>query len=137
MMAGWHFDLAVINVGLPRISGIELAGFAANQNIPELLVSGPPESNDMLGRFGYPFLAKPFGVDALCADAVRVIDESRTNIRRVQASADKMLANTEALSAAVMESRRLLREIKAQQIIRELGNAPMQGWSHRRRNDSA
>ena len=137
MMAGWHFDLAVINVGLPRISGIDLAGFAANQNIPVLLVSGHPESNEILRRFGYPFLARPFGVDALCAEAVRVIDEARANIRRVQASADKMLANTKALSSAVMESRRLLREIKAQQIVRELGNAPMQDGSHRWRDESA
>jgi DNA-binding response OmpR family regulator len=120
MIAGWHFDLAVIDAGLPHISGLELAGFAANENIPVLLVSGHPGVSDKLRRFSYPYLEKPFGLDALCAEAARVIDESRENIRRVKASAARMLATTEALSNAMMESRRLLREIKAQQIERQL-----------------
>jgi hypothetical protein len=102
-------------------------------NIPVLIVSGHPEINDRLRHFGYPCLAKPIGLDSLCAEAVRVTGESRENIWRVKASAAKMLANTEALSAAELESRRLLREIKAQKVVRETGNLPTR-WPFRRRN---
>jgi DNA-binding response OmpR family regulator len=126
MIAGLHFDLAVIDVGLPLISGFELAAFAANENIPVLLVSGHPGLNEKLRRFGYPYLEKPFGLKALCAEAVRAIGESQENIRRVKDSAARMWANTEALSAALAESQRLLREIKAQQIMLEMGRVPMQ-----------
>jgi CheY-like chemotaxis protein len=116
MIVGSHFDLALIDVGLPQISGLELAGLAANENIPVLLISGHPGVNDELQRFGYPYLAKPFGLDDLQREALRVIAESRENVCRVKASAERMLANTKALSAAVTESTRLLREIKAQHV---------------------
>jgi DNA-binding response OmpR family regulator len=126
MIAGWHFDLAVIDVGLPLISGFELAGFAANENIPVLLVSGHPGLNEKLRRFGYPYLEKPFGLNALCAEAVRAIGESQENIRRVKDPAARMSANTEGLSAALAEPQRLLRDIKAQQIMLEMGKARVQ-----------
>lgn len=116
MLASRHFDIAIIDVGLPQISGIELAAFAANENIPVLLISGHPAINDKLRALGYPYLEKPFGIDALMREAARVISESRENIRRVKASAEKMLINTKELSASLAESRRLLYEIKAQQI---------------------
>jgi DNA-binding NtrC family response regulator len=132
MMVSSHFDLAIIDVGLPEISGVELATFAANENIPVLLISGHPEINNKLERFDYPYLAKPFGLDKLAAEAVRVIAATGENIRRVKASAEKMRANKEALSAAVAESQRLLQEIKTQHAARKLVSHPMQvpsaGW---------
>lgn len=128
MMMSSHFDLAVIDVDLPEISGLELAAFAANENIPVLLVSGHPGTNDRLERLRYPFLAKPFKLHELTAEAARIIAESHENIARVKASAAKMLASTEALSVAVAESRRLLQEIKAQQVARGQVPAPMGWW---------
>jgi DNA-binding NtrC family response regulator len=115
MIAGSRFDLAIIDVGLPQISGLELAVYAANENIPVLLISGHPGVTEKLARFGYPYLEKPFALDALHTEALRVISESRENIQRVKSSAEKMQAGAEALSAALKETRRLLAEIKAQQ----------------------
>jgi DNA-binding response OmpR family regulator len=39
------FDLAIIDVNLPEISGYELARRAANRNIPTLLSSGHPDAD--------------------------------------------------------------------------------------------
>lgn len=125
MMLSSYFDLAIIDADLPEISGLELAAFAANENIPVLLVSGHPGTSDQLERLRYPFLAKPLTLHKLTAEAVRVIAESQENIRRVRAQAAKMLANTEALSAEVAESRRLLREVKAQRVAREQAPDPI------------
>jgi DNA-binding NtrC family response regulator len=136
MIAGSHFDLAIIDLGLPQISGLELAAYAANENIPMLLVSGHPGGNEKLQRLGYPYLEQPFGLDALHQAALRVIHESRENIRRVQSSARKMLAGKEALSAAVTEARRLLAEIKAQHQARETASDPAQERSPERSGDT-
>jgi DNA-binding response OmpR family regulator len=128
MMMSLHFDLAIIDVDVPEISGLELAAFAANENIPVLLTSSRPGKSDQLGRLRYPFLAKPFKLLELTAEVVRVIAESHENIRRVKESAAKMLASTEGLSVAVAESRRLLQEIKAQQVARGQVPAPTGWW---------
>jgi two-component system sensor histidine kinase/response regulator len=39
------FDLAIIDVNMPEISGYELARRAANRNIPKLLSSGHPDTD--------------------------------------------------------------------------------------------
>jgi hypothetical protein len=70
---------------------------------------------EKLARFGYPCLEKPFALDALHTEGLRVISESCENIQRVKSSAEKMQAGAEALSAALKETRRLLVEIKAHQ----------------------
>ncbi len=44
------------------------AAFAANENIPVLLVSGYPGTSDQLERLRYPLLAKPFKLDELTAE---------------------------------------------------------------------
>lgn len=113
MIAGSDFALAIIDASLPQIPGVELATFAANENIPVLLISGDPDANYKLKRFGYPHLEKPFDLSALHRESVRVLGESQENIRRVRASSAKMQAAGYALSAAIRESRRLLEEIKA------------------------
>ena len=102
MLAGGHFALVLINGTLAE----------ANENTPALLLSGHPETNDKLKRFGYPYLAKPFTMNRLLAESRKVMAESRENIRQVKTAAAKMLASSEALKATVAKSHRLLDEAK-------------------------
>jgi CheY-like chemotaxis protein len=51
------FDLAIIDVNMPEISGYELARRAANRNIPTLLSSGHPDSDIRLKEYECPYLA--------------------------------------------------------------------------------
>jgi CheY-like chemotaxis protein len=54
------FDLAIIDVNMPEISGYELARRAANRNIPTLFSSGHPDADAKLREYEFPYLAKPY-----------------------------------------------------------------------------
>jgi DNA-binding response OmpR family regulator len=101
-----HFDLALIDGALPTVSAFQLAGIAANENTPVLILSGHPEYTEKFHSFDYPYLAKPFSLDQLLFESRRVIAEASENIRRVKASAARMQANVEALKASIAESQR-------------------------------
>lgn len=115
MLARHHYELAIIDVTLPGMSGLDLAAIAANGNTSVLLTSGCLEANFKLNQFDYPYLAKPFTLDALRVAASQVMDEHIENLARVKASAARMLANTEALKAAMAESDRLLDAMRTRQ----------------------
>jgi DNA-binding response OmpR family regulator len=115
MMIGKHFDLALIDALLPDSSGIALAELAANQNTPALLTSGHPDVIDRLDRFGFPNLKKPFIINSLIAEATSILSNAAQNILRVKASAVLMHSRTQALKAAIEESRRLVEAIAIRQ----------------------
>jgi two-component system, OmpR family, alkaline phosphatase synthesis response regulator PhoP len=110
-----RFDLALIDVTLPGISGFELATLAADEDTPVLLITGNPESNFKLHQFGFPHLAKPFSLERLRLEAARVMAEHGSNVTRVKASVARMEANRAALVVALAESDRLLDTIRRQQ----------------------
>ena len=107
-----HFDLALIDGALPKVSGLQLAEIAANENTPVLLLSGHPDYNEKFRSFGYPYLAKPFSLSQLLAESKRVIADTQQNIRGVKASAARMQASAKALLAVMAESGQLLDKIK-------------------------
>jgi DNA-binding response OmpR family regulator len=113
MIVKGGFDLAVIAGRLPDMSGLDLAGLAANENIPVLMISGDAEILLTLQRFGFQFLVKPFTISSLLQASSKAIDESQENIRQVRESAVKMHANTQLLRAAIARSRRFLDESEA------------------------
>jgi DNA-binding response OmpR family regulator len=115
MLAKYHYDLAIIDATLPGMSGLDLAAIAANGNTSVLLMSGYPDSNFKLHQFSYPYLAKPFTLDALRIAVARIMSERTENLARVKASAARMLANTEALRAAMAESDRLVDAARTRQ----------------------
>lgn len=115
MLADNHYDLAIIDAILPGMSGLDLATIAANGDTSVLLMSGYPDLNFKLHQFDFPYLAKPFTLDALRIAAVEVIREHSENRARVKTSAARMQANTKALTAAMADSDRLLDAVRTQQ----------------------
>ena len=107
------FDLAIIDVNMPEISGYELARRAANRNIPTLLTSGHPDADIKLKEYECPYLAKPYRVADLICEAAEAITHADENIRRIKASLAKLEATTEGLKADLVESNRLMSESKA------------------------
>jgi DNA-binding response OmpR family regulator len=105
------FELAIIDVNLPEISGYELARRAANRNIPTLLSSGHPDADAKLREYEFPYLAKPYRVAKLLA--ATAITQGGENIRRIKASFVRLEAATEGLKADMAESERLVNESKA------------------------
>jgi DNA-binding response OmpR family regulator len=115
MLASHHYDLAIIDVTLPGMSGLDLAPIAANGNTSVLLMSGYPDSKFKLHQYDYPYLAKPFTLDALRIAVVHVMNEHAANLARIKVSAARMIAKTEALRAALVESDRLQDAARMQQ----------------------
>ncbi len=107
------FDLAIIDVHMPEISGYELARRAANRNIPTLLSSGHPDADTKLKERECPYLAQPYRVTDLIIEVAEASTHADENIRRVQAFLAKLEAITEGLKADLAESNRLINESKA------------------------
>lgn len=93
------FDLAIIDVNMPEMSGYELAQWAANWNIPTLLCSGHPNAKARLNEFDCPHLAKPFGIHELVYKAANAITHAAENIRRIKTALAKLQTTTEGLRA--------------------------------------
>jgi DNA-binding response OmpR family regulator len=93
LLAGSRFDLVLIDVMLSDGSGVDLATFAVNENVPVLLISGHPELQIELSLAGYPFLPKPFGSYTLRATAEMILADAAENIRRVTESSAQPLVN--------------------------------------------
>ena len=91
------FDLAIIDVNMPEISGYELARRAANRNIPTLLSSGHPDAHAKLQELECPYLPKPYRVTDLIWELAKAITQASENIRRVKASLAKLEAIAEGL----------------------------------------
>jgi len=107
------FDLAIIDVSMPEISGYELARRAANRNIPTLLSSRHSDTEAKFKKFRCPYLAKPYrAVDLICKSA-KAITQAAENIRGIRASLAKLEATTEGLKADFAESNGLIRQSKA------------------------
>jgi two-component system, OmpR family, catabolic regulation response regulator CreB len=106
------FDLAIIDVGMPEISGYELARRAANQNIPALLCTGHPDALINLKNSGCPHLAKPFQIQELVHQAAEIITRPAENISLVKASLAQLQATAADLQADLAESRQLANENK-------------------------
>ncbi len=104
-----RFDLAVIDVLLPDMSGFELAEWsAANCNLPILLISGHLETQASCKLYGYPHLAKPFSLNELAKAAMAAMSNSRENIDRIHRSHAQLMATAQQPERAASESRSLL-----------------------------
>jgi DNA-binding response OmpR family regulator len=107
------FDLAIIDVSIPGISGYDLARHAANRNIPTLLSSPRSYGDAKLKMFDCPYLAKPYQISDLVYESAKALTHAAENIRRIKASLAKLEATVEGLKADLAESNRLVSESKA------------------------
>jgi CheY-like chemotaxis protein len=90
------FDLAIIDVNMPEISGYELARRAAHRNIPTLLSTGHPDADAKLKESECPYLAKPYRVTDLICESAKAITQAGKNIRRIETSLAKLEASTKS-----------------------------------------
>lgn len=102
------FDLAIIDVGMPEISGFELAKRATNRNIPSLLCSGHQDALVKLNEFHIPHLTKPIMLDQLMYESARAITRARENIQQIKETCARLQATADSLKAAMEASHRLM-----------------------------
>ena len=117
------FNLAIIDIMLPKVSGFEVAEAAVNDHTPVVMLSGHPEVTTKLGLVDLPHLTKPFRMAELLHESKAAIANSRENLARVRAALARLKERAGALQTAMEDSRRLLGE-SMDQSARAEGRAP-------------
>ena len=110
MLQAAKFDLALVDIMLPGLSGFDLAQAAINDDVPVLSLSGHPETTAKLVAADFPHLEKPFRMADLLHESQKAIANSQENVARVRASLAKLKERAEAVHDAMEETRRLLTE---------------------------
>jgi DNA-binding response OmpR family regulator len=103
-------DVAVIDPGLPDMSGFELAERAADSNVPVLLVSGHPGRQEICQSYKYPWLAKPFSLSELGAAVTDISNASSQNIARIHNAYAHLRANLERANRLTVAASRIANE---------------------------
>jgi two-component system response regulator MprA len=93
-------DLALIDVGLPKASGVDVASRAVALGVPAVLMTAYGDVTEKLSRFRFPVLTKPFRVAELVARFDDVVSEAaRLNrlLRAEVATAQALRAEAQAI----------------------------------------
>jgi len=69
-------DLALIDIGLPKASGFDVATRAVELGVPAVLMTAYGDAADRAGHYGFPVLPKPFHVIELAARFDDVVSEA-------------------------------------------------------------
>ncbi len=96
-----HFDLALIGIPLEGSREFELAALAANQNTAVLLMAGRPALKLTLQQFAFPYLGKPFTLDALRHATERVLSDQAEQLAILKSSLKRLSLNQDALARAM------------------------------------
>lgn len=99
LLAATRWRLAIIDVMLPRRSGVEIAQGAVAMGTPVLLATGDFRATTTLRRYGYPVLQKPMTMEALVAEARMAIAQGESLCDAFRRSTADMLED-EGRSAA-------------------------------------
>ena len=110
MLQSGKFSLAIIDVELPGVSGLDVARVALDNDVPVLMIPGHPEISTKLSMFDVPHLMKPFTMADLLSKAKATATSPRENVTRVRASLAQLQDSAVSLQTATAETRRLLGE---------------------------
>ena len=109
-LRGAKFSLALIDVDLPGVSGLEVAWAAVGDNTPVLILSGHPDMTTKLALVDLPHLEKPFRMADLLLEAQNAVACTPENVARVKAALTRLTERAGALQADMEEARRSLGE---------------------------
>jgi two-component system, OmpR family, response regulator MprA len=113
VMARDRPDAAIIDVLMPRMSGIDLAEQALGASVPVLLISGDFETTAALERIGCHVLHKPFHISRLLLEAKVLLAtaadrkaELLAQLRLLNESISELAEATDSARAIVLASQR-------------------------------
>ena len=89
-----RFDLALIDLLMPGVSGLELADVATALGTPSIMMSGHLDAAEQCEQRGLPCLLKPFGLDALTQKAEEVMTDREEMLRRARQAMARMQVAT-------------------------------------------
>jgi DNA-binding NtrC family response regulator len=110
-----HYDLALIGLPLVGTSGFDLAAIAVEKNTAVLLMTGHPVLQLTMRQFGFPYLGKPFTLNALRIAAERAVLDHPAQSAQLRTALKHLTENRKAMAKAMDESDRLLDVDRARQ----------------------
>jgi two-component system, OmpR family, response regulator MprA len=106
-------DAAIIDVLMPRMSGIDLAEHMLGTGVPVLLISGDFETAAELEQLGCRVLEKPFHIARLLLEAQALLARSAerraellARLRRLKENISDLAGATDSARAIVLASQR-------------------------------
>jgi DNA-binding NarL/FixJ family response regulator len=113
LLEAGHFDVAIVDISLPGMSGLELLGHIRQRwpETPVIIITGIDYRQyvaDLIRMGASDYLVKPFHLDDVEAKVARAILEKEGWLEAVKESADRLLKPGSAAEAAV-ERRRATR----------------------------
>jgi len=103
-------DLVVLEAALPGMTGVELAAYVVQRGLPAIVTSREATICARLERLGWPYLRKPFAVDAL----LYTVRETLVLARQRQHVVRQSLENFARVSGELRETIQQLRELREQ-----------------------
>jgi DNA-binding response OmpR family regulator len=101
------YDLALIDVRLPDLSGFLLAELAAYEDIPVLLMASHRDSIERVLHFGFSVLKQPLDRQVLITEATGAMAHRQQNIQCVIEAVTHMRASVQSLGDATLASHQL------------------------------
>jgi DNA-binding response OmpR family regulator len=107
-----HPDLALVDIRIPGIRGMEIGRRALAIDVPVVLMTGDLSVSDRLAENGIPHLLKPFPLAALFAAVRRELSRAAEYRWKLSQSLARLAANKEAMSIAREEAARIVIDIR-------------------------
>ncbi|HEX6841796.1 MAG TPA: response regulator [Stellaceae bacterium] len=106
-------DLALIDIGLPKISGIEIAKRAVELEVPTVLMTGYADAVEQFDEHRFPVLSKPFRVTELVSRFDEIVTEA-ARLNRISLEQRKagrtLIAEARALHRSISDANRSMSE---------------------------
>lgn len=97
------FDLVLLDLLLPKVSGLHVAAHAIMQDIPVLMTTGNLKAAAAASELGVSILQKPYRFEELRLEVRRTIDAVRQNIEISRAQRLRLARNLQLLRKALYQ----------------------------------
>jgi DNA-binding NtrC family response regulator len=101
MLTHQDHDLAIIGLPLTASSGLDIAAVAARENTLVLLMTGNSDLQLTMQQFAFPYIRKPFTLDALRIAVEQTINDPSKQLARLKISLERLRVHTEAMARAM------------------------------------
>jgi DNA-binding response OmpR family regulator len=90
-------DAVIVDTVFPRDAGLGIVRRALDGGVPVLLITGHPDTQEMLAQAGCHFLRKPFRIETLRVEASVLLDDATHHRTQLALSIRSLIEDAAAL----------------------------------------
>jgi DNA-binding NtrC family response regulator len=124
ILSGDRPDAAIVDAVLRDGSGLALASPVAGLGIPVLIMTGHPDTQQLLQAVSCPYRAKPFRLNDLLSRMQALLDDTARQVHRLQALKEELAAKEAALADGIAVSRNMVQASREDRARREGQQSP-------------